>query len=68
MLLEVVSTLLEDTGHTVGYNPSLPHICWNEAEEEAKLNCILAQGRRFPVLQNLHETNCPRFVLVWGRK
>lgn len=28
----------------------VPHIFWNQAEEDAKLKCTLAQGRQLPVL------------------
>lgn len=61
-------TRLEDVGPALVGNLPVPHTCRNEAEEDAKLNCILAQAKHFPVLGNLHETNCPHFVLVQGRK
>ena len=60
--------LVEDTGHAFVHNLSVPHAWWNRADKDAKLTYILAQGRQFPVLWNLHKTQCPYFVLVWGRK
>lgn len=35
---------------------------------KTKLTYILAQGRQFPVLWNLHKTHCPYFVLVLGQE
>lgn len=61
-------TRLGDVGPALVGNLPVPHTCRNEAEKDAKLNCILAQARQFPVLGNLRETNCPHFVLVQGRK
>lgn len=44
------SALLEDTGHALICHLLVPCTCRNKAEDGAKLTCILAQGRQFPVL------------------
>ena len=68
LLAPRAGALVEDIGHAFVHNLSVPHAWWNQAEEDTKLTYILAQGRQFPVLWNLHKTHCHYFVLVWGRK